>query len=135
MSLLLQQLAKDVFGAQGDPVHTPGWLDGNVDVFGYHWPYRQMFTIVLALNGDLAAADRVLREVNTFMESGTNTLAHVQMLHALGKDLEAGDVFEKVLTYASPLGLYSEEIAPTGEQLGNFPAVPAKVTKFGRDSD
>lgn len=47
--LLLQQLAKDVFGAQGDPVHTPGWLDGNVDVFGYHWPYRQMFTIVLAL--------------------------------------------------------------------------------------
>lgn len=49
VSLLLQQLAKDVFGAQGDPVHTPGWLDGNVDVFGYHWPYRQMFTIVLAL--------------------------------------------------------------------------------------
>lgn len=49
VSLLLQQLAKDVFGAQGDPVHTPGWLEGNVDVFGYHWPYRQMFTIVLAL--------------------------------------------------------------------------------------
>lgn len=49
VSLLLQQLAKDVFGAQGDPVHTPGWLDGNVDVFGYHWPYRQMFTIVLAV--------------------------------------------------------------------------------------
>lgn len=49
VSLLLQQLAKDVFGAQGDPVHTPGWLDGNIDVFGYHWPYRQMFTIVLAL--------------------------------------------------------------------------------------
>lgn len=49
VSLLLQQLAKDVFGAQGDPVHTPGWLEGNIDVFGYHWPYRQMFTIVLAL--------------------------------------------------------------------------------------
>ncbi len=49
VSLLLQQLAKDVFGAQGDPVHTPGWLEGNINVFGYHWPYRQMFTIVLAL--------------------------------------------------------------------------------------
>jgi GH15 family glucan-1,4-alpha-glucosidase len=26
-----------------------------------------------------------------------------------------------MLTYASPLGLYSEEIAPTGDQIGNFP--------------
>ncbi|WP_183098394.1 urea ABC transporter permease subunit UrtB [Nocardioides pelophilus] len=49
VGLVLQQLAKDVFGAQGDPVRTPGWLEGNIDVFGYHWPYRQMFTIVLAL--------------------------------------------------------------------------------------
>jgi GH15 family glucan-1,4-alpha-glucosidase len=29
--------------------------------------------------------------------------------------------FEKMLTYANHLGLYSEEIALTGEQLGNFP--------------
>ncbi|MGW3893382.1 glycoside hydrolase family 15 protein [Micromonospora chokoriensis] len=29
--------------------------------------------------------------------------------------------FEKMLTYSTPLGLYSEEIAPTGEQIGNFP--------------
>jgi GH15 family glucan-1,4-alpha-glucosidase len=26
-----------------------------------------------------------------------------------------------MLTYSSPLGLYSEEISPTGEQIGNFP--------------
>ena len=26
-----------------------------------------------------------------------------------------------MLTYANHLGLYSEEIGPTGEQLGNFP--------------
>ena len=26
-----------------------------------------------------------------------------------------------MLTYASHLGLYAEEIGPTGEQLGNFP--------------
>ncbi len=29
--------------------------------------------------------------------------------------------FEKMLTYANHLGLFSEEIANTGEQLGNFP--------------
>ena len=29
--------------------------------------------------------------------------------------------FEKMHTYANHLGLYSEEIGPTGEQLGNFP--------------
>ena len=26
-----------------------------------------------------------------------------------------------MLTYSNHLGLYSEEIAPTGEQIGNFP--------------
>jgi len=34
---------------------------------------------------------------------------------------EARFTFEKMLTYANHLGLYSEEIAPTGEQIGNFP--------------
>ena len=34
---------------------------------------------------------------------------------------EARLVFEKMLTYANHLGLYAEEIAPTGEQLGGFP--------------
>jgi len=34
---------------------------------------------------------------------------------------EARIAFEKMLTYANHLGLYSEEIGPTGEALGNFP--------------
>jgi GH15 family glucan-1,4-alpha-glucosidase len=34
---------------------------------------------------------------------------------------EARLAFEKMLTYANHLGLHSEEIGPTGEQLGNFP--------------
>jgi GH15 family glucan-1,4-alpha-glucosidase len=34
---------------------------------------------------------------------------------------EAGLTFEKMLTYCNHLGLFSEEIGVTGEQLGNFP--------------
>jgi GH15 family glucan-1,4-alpha-glucosidase len=34
---------------------------------------------------------------------------------------QARYVFENMLTYANHVGLYSEEIGPTGEQLGNFP--------------
>jgi GH15 family glucan-1,4-alpha-glucosidase len=34
---------------------------------------------------------------------------------------EARLVFEKMLTYANHLGLYAEEIGPSGEALGNFP--------------
>ena len=49
VSMVLQQLAKDVFGAQGDPVSPPSWMRGSIDVFGYAWPHRQLFTIVLAL--------------------------------------------------------------------------------------
>jgi urea transport system permease protein len=57
VSLVLQQLAKDVFGAQGDRVETPDWLEGHLAVFGYNWPYTRMFTIVLAIAalGGLAA--------------------------------------------------------------------------------
>ena len=34
---------------------------------------------------------------------------------------EARLTFEKMLTYANHVGLFSEEIALTGEQIGNFP--------------
>jgi GH15 family glucan-1,4-alpha-glucosidase len=34
---------------------------------------------------------------------------------------EARLLFEKMLTYANHLGLYSEETGPSGEALGNFP--------------
>lgn len=49
VAMVLQQGAKDLFGAQGDPVRPPGWLRGGFSVFGYSWPYRQAFTIVLAV--------------------------------------------------------------------------------------
>src|SRR5688500_270948 len=60
VSLVLQQLAQDIFGAQGDPVTAPSWLGGRISVFGYEWPHRQLFTIVLAI-GALAALSALLK--------------------------------------------------------------------------
>jgi len=45
----------------------------------------------------------------------------VEAMTRAGRLEEARLTFEKMLSYANPLGLYSEQIAPTGDQLGNFP--------------
>ena len=49
------------------------------------------------------------------------TFWYVEALARAGHLDEARLVFEKMLTYANHLGLYAEQIGPTGEQLGNFP--------------
>jgi len=49
------------------------------------------------------------------------TFAYVDSLARAGRLDKARITFEKMLTYANHLGLYSEEIALTGEQIGNFP--------------
>jgi len=46
---------------------------------------------------------------------------YVEALARAGRLDEARLAFEKMLTYANHLGLYSEEIGPTGDLLGNFP--------------
>jgi GH15 family glucan-1,4-alpha-glucosidase len=49
------------------------------------------------------------------------TFTYVTALAQAGRVDEARQAFEKMLTYANHVGLYSEEIALTGEQIGNFP--------------
>ncbi|WP_157156959.1 glycoside hydrolase family 15 protein [Diaminobutyricimonas sp. LJ205] len=49
------------------------------------------------------------------------TFTYVEALAGAGHLDKARVTFEKMLTYANHLGLYSEEIALTGEQIGNFP--------------
>ena len=58
------------------------------------------------------------------------TFWYVEALARAGTLDEARLAFEKMLTYANHLGLYSEEIGPTGEQLGNFPQA---FTHLGAD--
>jgi pentatricopeptide repeat protein len=49
------------------------------------------------------------------------TFTYVDALARAGRLDDARLVFEKMQTYANHLGLFSEEIALTGEQIGNFP--------------
>jgi GH15 family glucan-1,4-alpha-glucosidase len=57
-------------------------------------------------------------------EEGTFSICtfwYVEALARAGRVDEARLAFEKMLTYANHLGLYSEQIGLTGEALGNFP--------------
>jgi GH15 family glucan-1,4-alpha-glucosidase len=49
------------------------------------------------------------------------TFMYVDALARAGRLEDARLTFEKMLTYANHVGLFSEEIGPSGEQLGNFP--------------
>ncbi|MFJ3788357.1 glycoside hydrolase family 15 protein [Kitasatospora sp. NPDC090091] len=49
------------------------------------------------------------------------TFLHVDALARAGRLRQARYAFEKMLTYANHVGLFAEEIGPSGEQLGNFP--------------
>ncbi|MGE5248201.1 MAG: glycoside hydrolase family 15 protein [Verrucomicrobiota bacterium] len=55
---------------------------------------------------------------------GTFTMCsfwYVECLARAGRLYEARFYFEKMLGYANHLGLYSEELGPSGEHLGNYP--------------
>ena len=65
-----------------------------------------------------ASPDGLQGEEGTF---SICTFWYVEAMARAGHLDEARLAFEKMLTYANHLGLYSEEIGPTGEALGNFP--------------
>ena len=46
---------------------------------------------------------------------------YVECLARMGELVEARLLFEKLLGYANPLGLYAEELSPTGRHQGNYP--------------
>ncbi len=74
-------------------------------------------SLVYRYNDD-ETADGLLGEEGTF---SICTFWLVEALTRAGRVEEARFIFEKMLTYANHLGLYSEQIGPTGEALGNFP--------------
>ncbi|SNS62928.1 urea ABC transporter permease subunit UrtB [Rhodococcoides kyotonense] len=49
VGLVLQQLARDIFGAPAVNVVSPGWLSGGVDILGAVVPKTRIFILVLAI--------------------------------------------------------------------------------------
>jgi GH15 family glucan-1,4-alpha-glucosidase len=67
-------------------------------------------------------------------QEGTFSLCsflYVDALARAGRLTEAELAFEKMFTYANHVGLYSEEIGLTGEQLGNFPQAFSHLALIG----
>jgi urea transport system permease protein len=56
VSLVLQQLARDIFGTAGVDVPAPEWLAGPVEVFGFAFPRTRLFILVLAVTVFVALA-------------------------------------------------------------------------------
>ena len=49
VSLVLQQVARDIFGAPNVQVDAPNWLHGGMDLGGVRLPYARLFLIALAV--------------------------------------------------------------------------------------
>jgi GH15 family glucan-1,4-alpha-glucosidase len=98
---------------------------------GFISPRDPMWTSTLqAMDGELVTDSLVYRYDPTASPDGLRgsegtfslcTFAYVDSLARAGQLDKARVTFAKMLTYANHLGLYSEEVALTGEQLGNFP--------------
>ncbi len=98
---------------------------------GFITPNDPMWTSTLeAMDGELVTDSLVYRYDPSASPDGLRgsegtfslcTFTYVDSLARAGQLDKARVVFEKMLTYANHVGLYSEEIALTGEQIGNFP--------------
>jgi GH15 family glucan-1,4-alpha-glucosidase len=92
---------------------------------------ERIIATVLAIADELTEDELVLRyrtdETDDGLagEEGTFTICSFWLVAAMseiGEKRRARELCEKLLSYASPLQLYAEEIDPhTGRHLGNFP--------------
>ncbi|KPI32503.1 glycoside hydrolase 15-related protein [Actinobacteria bacterium OV320] len=90
---------------------------------------RELVSDSLVYRYDPAASPDGLRG-----SEGTFSLCsflYVDALARAGRVDQARYAFDKMLTYANHVGLFAEEIGPTGEQLGNFPQAFTHLALIG----
>ncbi|GAA1209209.1 glycoside hydrolase family 15 protein [Pseudonocardia alaniniphila] len=98
---------------------------------GFISPYDPMWASTLRAMEDQLVTDSLVYRYNPEASpdglrgsEGTFSLCSFMFVDALaraGRLEDARLAFEKMLTYANHVGLFSEEIALSGEQIGNFP--------------
>jgi GH15 family glucan-1,4-alpha-glucosidase len=98
---------------------------------GFLSPYDPLWTSTLRAMDDELVADSLVHRYDPAASpdglagaEGTFSLCsflYVDALARAGRLADARLAFEKMLTYASSTGLYSEEIDARGEQIGNYP--------------
>ncbi|MGW7580901.1 glycoside hydrolase family 15 protein [Kitasatospora sp. NPDC054768] len=91
----------------------PGWLS-TLDAID-----RKLVSDSLVYRYDPAASPDGLRgSEGTF---SLCTFLYVDAMARAGRTEQGRYAFEKMQTYANHVGLFAEEVGPSGEQLGNFP--------------
>ena len=108
---------------------------------GFMAPRDPMWLSTLKAMDDKLVSDSLVYRYNPSMtpdglrgSEGTFSLCtfwYVDALARAGRLDEAQLIFEKMHSYANHLGLYSEEIGQTGEQLGNFPQAFSHLALIG----
>jgi urea transport system permease protein len=125
VSLILQQAALHIFPAQGVPVEKPAWLDGQLDVFGYGWPMRQVFTIALA--AVCVAALAVWLKYTPFGRRIRATVQNRDLAETLGISTRTVDriTFFVGSGLAGVAGVAASLIGGTNSQMGAQYIIPA----------
>ncbi|MDG4770482.1 urea ABC transporter permease subunit UrtB [Solwaraspora sp. WMMD792] len=125
VSLILQQLARDIFGAPNVQVTAPGWLTGGIDVAGVQLPYNRIFIMTLAVGCVVAISlylsklsyGRRMRAVMQNRELAAVTGVATQRVDQLTFFIGSG--------LAGVAGVALTLIGPVGPSLGTYYIVDA----------
>ena len=117
--------------AAGDPVLPVVLPRHAMTAFDWEITEREVYDVVTAEWGDVdggavqevraGSGDKSRRLRNTFATRQEAQRAVDAELAMAGRAREAQMLFDRLLSYASPTGLFSEEIGPNGRLLGNMP--------------
>ncbi|GAA0566710.1 urea ABC transporter permease subunit UrtB [Actinomadura livida] len=125
VGLVLQQLARDIFGAPNVQVRAPGWLSGGIPMFGSQVPYTRLFILAVAALSVLAIwayqnRTRQGRRMRAVMQNR-------QLAECSGVDSERVDrlTFFIGSGLAGIAGVALTLIGPVGPNLGTYYIVDA----------
>jgi urea transport system permease protein len=125
VSLILQQVARDIFGAPNVQVTAPGWLTGGFDVAGVRLPYNRIFMLVLAVACVAAIAFYLTR-----MSQGRRMRAVMQNRQLAAVSGVATERVDQLTFFigsglAGVAGVALTLIGPVGPNLGTYYIVDA----------